>query len=129
MIFPPELVLPQKTIFRKGGASDLGGEACRFGARGLLVHGPSLERNGAKEAILRRFPAGSKVGSFCRGKGEPASPVGNRHQRGEPTLDEISRVIAEARALDADWIAGVGGGSVLDLAKAAAGLYLSLIHI
>lgn len=110
MDFPQEIALPQRTIFRKGAALELAREAAQFGTRGLVVHGSSLEKGGAKGEIFRRFPAGSRVGSFCRGKGEP-------------TLDEISRVIAEAKALEADWIAGIGGGSTLDLAKASAGLY------
>ncbi len=45
------------------------------------------------------------------------------HEGGEPTLAQIEQVIGKAKAVQAQWIAGVGGGSVLDLAKAAAGLF------
>jgi len=108
--FPQIAFLPQKTVFRKGSALDLFKESLEFGPRGLIVHGRSLEKNGNKERILERFPPNAEVKPFCRGSGEP-------------TLDEITQVIKEAKAMEAAWIAGVGGGSVVDLAKAAAGLF------
>ncbi|MCP4650855.1 MAG: iron-containing alcohol dehydrogenase [PVC group bacterium] len=108
--FPEKFLCPQKTIFRKGAALDIAAECLLFGQRGLLVHGRSLENNGNKENILNQFPDSSKIDTFCR-------------QGGEPTLGEISSVIEKAKAIKAEWIAGIGGGSVIDLAKAAAGLY------
>ena len=105
-----ETLLPQRTLFRKGAALNLAEESLEFGNGGLVVHGRSLEANGWKEKIMSRFPAASGTTSFCR-------------DGGEPDLDEIERVIGAAKKAGARWIAGVGGGSVLDLAKAAAGLY------
>lgn len=110
MDLPKETLLPQKTLFRKGSALDIAKESLEFGSRGVIVHGKSLEKNGNKEKILKEFPSSSKVKSFCR-KG------------GEPDLDEISKLIEEAKSARAEWITGIGGGSVLDLAKAAAGLF------
>ena len=110
MDFPKEVLLPQTTIFRKGSASQIAKEALEFGLRGLVVHGHSLEKDGKKEKILSQFPSSAKVKSFCR-------------SGGEPTLDEITQVIKEAKAIEAEWIVGIGGGSVLDLAKASAGLF------
>ncbi|MEA3489090.1 MAG: iron-containing alcohol dehydrogenase [Candidatus Omnitrophota bacterium] len=110
MDLPKETFLPQKIIFGKDSASRIPGESLEFGERGLIVHGRSLEKNGMKEKILGGFSPSAKIGAFCR-------------SGGEPTLDEISRVIEKARALEAGWIAGIGGGSVLDLAKASAGLF------
>lgn len=108
--FPQELLFPQKTIFRKGSALQIAQESLEFGLRGLIVHGRSLEKSGKKEKILNQFPPKAKVEGFCRGSGEP-------------TLDEISVVIEKAKAIKAQWIVGIGGGSVLDLAKASAGLF------
>lgn len=110
MVFPQEILLPQKTIFKKGAARQIAQEAFEFGMRGLIVHGRSLNNFGRKEKILNHFPPSAEVVCFCR-------------TGGEPTLDEISRVIEKAKQIRAEWITGIGGGSVLDLAKAAAGLF------
>ena len=112
MDFPKEILLPQKTIFRKGAVVELAREASEFGpnGQGMIVHGKSLEKSGNKKKILDAFKYTSDIGTFCR-------------EGGEPTLNEVSEVIEAARAMKAEWIAGVGGGSALDLAKAAAGLF------
>jgi alcohol dehydrogenase class IV len=110
MDFPQEVLLPQKTIFQKGSALQIAQESLEFGSQGLIVHGGSLCNYGKKEKILSQFPSSRKVDFFCRGSGEP-------------TLDEITSVIKKAKAIKAEWIVGIGGGSVLDLAKAAAGLF------
>jgi alcohol dehydrogenase class IV len=108
--FPIETYLPQKTIFKKGSHLMIAAEAMEFGAEGVLVHGPSLEKSGRKKEILEKFPSSARVESFKR-------------EGGEPTLDEVSAVIELARRVGAKWIAGVGGGGVIDSAKAAAGLF------
>lgn len=110
MDFPRETYLPQKTIYRKGAANETARETLVFGTRGIIVHGSSLRRDGRLDRILGQFPADAKLLTFCR-------------PGGEPTLGEITEVITYAKTIDAQWIAGIGGGSVLDLAKAAAGLY------
>jgi len=110
-IFPQETILPAKVFFKKGGLSNLPSEIQELGARGLIIHGASLEKNGLKEKIADDFKkAGIFVAFFCR-------------PQGEPTLTEISAVITQGRDLKIAWITGIGGGSVLDLAKAAAGLF------
>ena len=109
--FPSETFLPAKILFKKGGIADLAKEAAAFGTRGVLVHGASLEKNDLKEKLAEDFKkAGLVTESFCR-------------PQGEPTLAEITDLIAKGKSLKAGWIAGIGGGSVLDLAKAAAGLF------
>jgi alcohol dehydrogenase class IV len=42
--------------------------------------------------------------------------------RAEPTVDAVDALRADLKADRPDWVAAVGGGSVIDLAKAAAGL-------
>ena len=108
--FPSEILLPQKTIFKKGSSLQIAEEALEFGAEGLVVHGNSLEKSGKKKEIINKFSSSAKVETFCRGTGEP-------------TLDEIPAVIEKAKKIKAKWVVGIGGGSVLDLAKAAAGLF------
>ena len=110
-IFPPETFLPARVLFKKGGLSDLARETVELGTRGMIVHGTSFEKNGLKEKIADDFKkTGLFAEFFCR-------------SRGEPTLDEISAVITKGRGFQIEWVVGIGGGSVLDLAKAAAGLF------
>jgi alcohol dehydrogenase class IV len=110
-IFPKETFIPSRILFEKGALSDLGKEAAEFSGPGIIVHGASLEKNSLKEKILKDLElTGLRAEFFCR-------------PQGEPTLGEISMVIEKGRALKIQWIAGIGGGSALDLAKAAAGLF------
>jgi len=110
MIFPKELVLPHKTIIEQGASLRIADEVRIFGKRGLIVHGHSLTNKGKWKEILSRFSSSEKVVTYC-------------HKSGEPTLTNITDIIAHAHEIDAQWIVGIGGGSVLDVAKAAAGLY------
>lgn len=109
MDFPHRLLFPQKTIFKKGAWSDFLQEAQEFGPRGLVVHGKSFEKTDARLTLAKESSSVS-VDFFCRAGGEP-------------TLAEIESVLHKAKAIKASWIAGVGGGSVMDLAKASAGLF------
>jgi alcohol dehydrogenase class IV len=109
-ILPDTLVLPEKTVLGPGKILSLLPECARFGDRGILLHGASLESADALGAVLGRAPEGMIVLPF-------------RHRGEEPTLAEVTTLIEVARLHDAGWIASVGGGSVLDLGKAAAALF------
>ncbi len=106
---PATLTLPPRTLTGRGSARSLLGECAVFGGRGVLVHGRSLERSGKLAAILGDAAGGRDVLPW-------------RHPGGEPTLDQLEELLSFARAHGALWIAGVGGGSVMDLAKGCAGL-------
>ncbi|MFH1692394.1 MAG: iron-containing alcohol dehydrogenase [Candidatus Omnitrophota bacterium] len=110
MDFPQELLFPQKTIFRKNAVFHLADELKEYGACGLIVHGHSFAKTETKQVILKELSSSLAVDFFCR-------------QTGEPCLDEITAVMEAGRSIGAKWIVGIGGGSVLDLAKAAAGLF------
>ncbi len=109
-LFPEGIVFPERTLTGAGVSARLPGEGARFGKRGLLVHGRSLAKNGALDRVLNAAPAGCQLRAW-------------EHAGGEPTLEDLDRLMAAAREFRADWVAGVGGGSVLDLAKACAGLF------
>jgi alcohol dehydrogenase class IV len=106
---PNPLLMPMLTHSGEGIANTLV-EHCRdHGPRGLLVYGRSLKQNGALTRILGDHAQNREILPW-------------QHPGGEPTLDQVDTLLNVARAHAPDWIAAVGGGSVMDLAKAAAGL-------
>lgn len=108
-LLPATLLLPQLTLAKAGASRSLVRDAAgAFGRRGLLVHGASLARSGALDAVL-----GGRDGGDVRAW---------QHSGGEPTVGAVEALRAEIRQRRPDWVAAVGGGSVIDLAKAAAGL-------
>ena len=109
-IVPEIMLLPPLTLVGNGRVRELLPRCSGFGGRGVLVHGKSLNAGGALDAILRARPKGLSVHV-------------SQHPGGEPTLDQLQSLLIEARVFDAEWIAAVGGGSVLDVGKACAGLY------
>ncbi|MBN1669839.1 MAG: iron-containing alcohol dehydrogenase [Kiritimatiellae bacterium] len=109
LTIPKEIALPARVLFARGAAADLLPGCATLGGRGILLHGRSLRRSGALSRILAGRPAGLEVEAV-------------EHTGGEPTLAQVAALRAKARAVGAAWVAGVGGGSVMDLAKAAAGL-------
>jgi alcohol dehydrogenase class IV len=109
-MLPAQLLLPSRTLAGDDAIRKLGVEAAAFGARGVLVHGRSLAASGRLDAILAAAPAELQI--LC-----------HAHAGNEPTTDEVEDLRVVLRAQRCDWVAAVGGGSVLDLAKGAAGLY------
>jgi alcohol dehydrogenase class IV len=83
-----------------------------FGSRGFLVHSSSMRRSGALDRVLENAPQGLQIVTW-------------QHRGGEPTLDDVENVRARAREIGPSWIGALGGGSVLDLGKACAGLHYS----
>lgn len=108
-LLPKELLLPQKTISEAGAVLKLAALSTDLGGCGILVHGRSLRDSGKLAQITEHFSASAGLQTHC-------------HHGNEPTVFEVDRLRAEIRRCDAAWVAAIGGGSVLDLAKAAAGL-------
>ena len=108
-ILPNTLVFPQKTITGRGMRSSLFKECQRFGLHGLVLYGAAMEQNGELTTLLSQPPSGMDIQSI-------------RHHGDEPTLQQVAALVKTARNHHADWIAGIGGGSIIDLAKAAAAL-------
>jgi alcohol dehydrogenase class IV len=102
---PSTLLLPQQTIAKAGAVLSLAKEASVFGANGILVHDAFLKRSGKLDAIVAAHPIRTW-----------------QHAGGEPTVDAVEALRAEIARERPDWVAAVGGGSVIDLAKASAGL-------
>ena len=112
MTLPATLALPLLTISGRGTIARLLQQCAAFSARGVLLHGSSLRKSGRLDSIMRTTPPGLSICTV-------------EHSGGEPTLGDVRRVMSEARAHRAQWLAAAGGGSVLDLGKAAAGLFHS----
>ncbi len=106
---PAHFRSPPHVMANPGCLRHLWEECHRLGGVGLLVHGHSLSRSGRLEPLLKHVPRDLRV-------------VPHAHEGGEPTLSQLDRLRSTAHAARVGWIAGVGGGSVLDLAKAAAAL-------
>lgn len=105
---PGTLTLPPRMIVGRGTIDQLFEEASIFGTSGVLVHGSSLERAGVLGELLASADD-LEIRTWC-------------HPGGEPTLTQVDELVAFLRAAETDWVAAVGGGSVIDVAKAAAGL-------
>lgn len=99
-----------RTIFGDGSAGRLGALLNHLNVRSLfLVTGAeSFERSGAA-AALRGALRGRSVLRFDG-------------VRPNPTAEQIAEAVAALRARPCDCVLGVGGGSALDVAKAAAAL-------
>jgi alcohol dehydrogenase class IV len=108
---PFELITPGRIVFARGAVDRLGRMVAAFGRRPLVViGGASLAASGA----LSRVMDGLAVAG--------CEPVACGGLRGEPDPATVDRVATAARVHAADAVIAIGGGSVIDAAKAAAAL-------
>src|SRR5215212_3875644 len=87
-------------LFGRGRVKDLGDLARSLGRKPMLIHSVTFER---------RLP---EIGLMFVRAG----------QRGEPTVADIDDKVRQARQYNCDSVIAIGGGSVIDTAKAVAGL-------
>lgn len=106
-----DLHMPRHIAFGWGRSAELGEWAHSLGARAFVVTGRrSLDASGAWDRLRRVMEeAGLAIERFA-GPGR------------EPEVEDIDRAVAAARAFAPDLVIGIGGGSVLDTAKAVAAL-------
>jgi len=96
--------------FGPGRSTDLPDVVGGLGRRVLLVTGA---------ASLARSPA---WGALDRGLSSAGLDVVRESVAGEPSPELVDAIVARHRPADIEVVVGVGGGSVLDTAKAVAGL-------
>ena len=101
-----EFVAPARILFGAGQFERLGELSTKLGKRPLIVfNGSEALANAAKDQLAA---AGLNANLF--------------RQRGEPTVSDVDLATELARKEQVDLIAGLGGGSAIDAAKAVAAL-------
>ena len=98
---------PTKVLFGKGTVPAIGPETAAYGKRCLLVYGSgSIRKNGIYDTVVVALrESGLEI-------------VEHGGVRPNPLLSHVQAGIAKAREHRAEVIVAVGGGSVLDSAKA-----------
>lgn len=107
---PFEFLSAGRVVFGSGSATSLGERAARFGKRALLVTGKNAERCQVVCAVLEA------AGLEC-----VAVSVAS-----EPRVADALAAVELGRARGVELVVACGGGSVLDLGKAAAALLTNL---
>lgn len=104
---PITLLQPHKIVFGSGSINKFADEYLASGFKRLFV---LTTRSVAPqiEPVLRRLRDGGASVEVCQ------------DINGEPTLDDFENVLAKCREFNADSVAGIGGGSALDVAKLVA---------
>ncbi len=101
-----EFATATRIVLGPGTLAEIEPLAPTFGRHALVVTG----RDPARAARLFDLLGRAKIA---------ITPLAIAH---EPTLDDITRAVAAARAAGCDFVIGFGGGSALDAAKAIAAL-------
>lgn len=99
-----DLSFPARITFGPGRVTDLPAIVAGLGSRVLVITGATPARVEAVIAPLRAGASALEVVTVA----------------GEPTVDDARAAAGTGRALDADVVVAIGGGSPIDLAKAAA---------
>jgi alcohol dehydrogenase class IV len=105
-----ELSIPARILLGHGASADLPAIGATTGQRALLVTSAgALARGGPVAACIEALQRAGVVAAHA-------------YARGEPEADAVEQAGALARAERCDYVIAIGGGSVIDTAKAAAAL-------
>ena len=101
---------PTKFVFGRGAETKVGSLVRAFGGTKALLHfgGGSVKRNGVYDAVVRSLEA-EGIGYVALGGVQP-----------NPRSGLVREGIALCRREAVDFVLAVGGGSVIDAAKALA---------
>lgn len=101
-----EFATAGRILFGNGTLAQAAPAAAGFGRCALVVTGRNSDRARPLLDALKKQKVEAEVFSVC----------------GEPTVTDVTNAVKRARAAQCDLVIGFGGGSVIDLAKAAAAL-------
>ncbi len=101
-----EFATAGRIIFGRGGIADLDDLASSFGRRVFILTGSNIRRFSSIVEMVRL--ANIEVQTF--------------RISGEPTVALVKQAVEEARKFDSQVVVGLGGGSVIDAAKAVAAM-------
>ena len=108
---------PQQIVFGWGRRTEIGQLASRLGGRAFLVEGSrTLAAAGVMDEI---------AGSLRAAGVEPLSLAGISHEPDVADVDRASKKLRELGARRGDLLLAVGGGSAIDLAKAAGAMAMN----
>jgi alcohol dehydrogenase class IV len=105
---PFEITSPKITYCSAGAFSKIAGETARLGHRALIAIGEHLYNSDRINGLVDNM---QRLGVECL----VADSI-----KGEPTVQMVDRLAANAKLFCADVIVAIGGGSVMDCAKGAA---------
>lgn len=99
-----------RILFGEGRVEELPARMAEFGSRALLVTG------------AKSFRASPRWTELCQALAKRDIAMDEFTVSGEPSPDLVDEAVQRFRAKSIDVVVGIGGGSVLDAAKAIAGL-------
>jgi alcohol dehydrogenase class IV len=104
------LEIPRRIITGWDTISSIGDEVSSLGQRVLLIYSVRLSESKLINDIVNQLEK-HNITVICA-----------TNTSGEPTIEQVEKIICQAETHNVDFIIGVGGGSILDVAKAVAGL-------
>lgn len=99
-----------KIVFGRGALSKLPALCAPLGKKFLIVAGGAIKKAGAVDALAEDLTRG---GADC---------LVTLCASGEPTVESVDAAVLAGKQAGVDAVIGIGGGSALDTAKAAAGV-------
>ncbi|MGR3497267.1 MAG: iron-containing alcohol dehydrogenase [Limimaricola soesokkakensis] len=100
-----EILTAGRVVYGRGRAEAAGAAVRAWGARVILLRGS--------------HPAADRLAAELRAEGATVEEI---RQKGEPLIDDLDAAVARGRALRAEAVVALGGGSVIDMGKAVAAL-------
>lgn len=104
------LEFPRRIITGWDTISTIGDEVSSFGKTALLIYSTRLSESILINDIVNQLEK-HNISVICA-----------TNKSGEPTIEQVEKILYQAELHHVDFVIGVGGGSILDVAKAVAGL-------